>query len=78
MKENTRLFDALLNGSIILRFILNKYVVVIELPSSERVVVDSVIKLRFHGCGNSINHWNDLSSKEWHLPLGVWYVGVYM
>lgn len=43
---------------------------VIELYSSERVVVDSLIKLRFHERGNSINHWNDLSSKERHLPLG--------
>lgn len=37
--------------------------------------MDSVIKLRFHECGNSVNHWNDSSPKEWELLLGVSYVG---
>lgn len=49
--------------------ILKKFVAVIELHSAEWVVVVSVIKLCFHECGNSVNHWNDLSSKERHLPL---------
>lgn len=32
--------------------------------------MDSVIKLRFHECGNSVNHWNDSPPKEWDLQLG--------
>jgi len=31
--------------------------------------MDSVIKLRFHEYGNSVNHWNDSSPQGWDLLL---------
>lgn len=39
--------------------------------SSEWFAVDSVIKLRFHECGNSVKYWNDSFLKEWDLLLGL-------